>query len=53
MIVPDLGRPTVNRWLIAVSVMSSAAMEVLDTSVENVSLPHIAGRRSATVDERS
>ncbi|MGD0666069.1 MAG: DHA2 family efflux MFS transporter permease subunit [Bryobacteraceae bacterium] len=40
-----------NRWLIAVAVMSSAVMEVLDTSVVNVSLPHIAGNLSATVDE--
>jgi len=43
--------PHVNRWLIAVAVMSSAVMEVLDTSVVNVSLPHIAGSLSATVDE--
>jgi len=48
---PDPDRPQVNRWLIAISVMSSAAMEVLDTSVVNVSLPHIAGSLSATVDE--
>jgi DHA2 family multidrug resistance protein len=40
-----------NRWLVAVAVMSSAVMEVLDTSVVNVSLPHIAGSLSATVDE--
>jgi DHA2 family multidrug resistance protein len=44
-------RPPINRWLIAISVMSSAVMEVLDTSVVNVSLPHIAGSLSATVDE--
>jgi DHA2 family multidrug resistance protein len=44
-------RPPPNRWLIAISVMSSAAMEVLDTSVVNVSLPHIAGSLSATVNE--
>jgi DHA2 family multidrug resistance protein len=31
--------------------MLSAVMEVLDTSVVNVSLPHIAGNLSATVDE--
>jgi DHA2 family multidrug resistance protein len=40
-----------SRWLVAVAVMSSAVMEVLDTSVVNVSLPHIAGSLSATVDE--
>ncbi len=44
-------RPQANRWLIAIAVMSSAVMEVLDTSVVNVSLPHIAGSLSATVDE--
>ena len=43
--------PHANRWLIAIAVMSSAVMEVLDTSVVNVSLPHIAGSLSATVDE--
>jgi len=48
---PESGRPPVNRWLIAIAVMSSAIMEVLDTSVVNVSLPHIAGSMSASVDE--
>ncbi len=41
----------VNRWLITISVMLSTFMEVLDTTVVNVSLPHIAGSLSATVDE--
>ena len=45
------GPPPVGRWLIATAVMSSAVMEVLDTSVVNVSLPHIAGNLSATVEE--
>jgi len=39
------------RNLVAIAVLSSAAMEVLDTSVVNVSLPHIAGNLSATTDE--
>jgi DHA2 family multidrug resistance protein len=39
------------RWIIAVAVMSSAVMEVLDTSVVNVSLPHIAGSLSSSVEE--
>src|SRR5213076_2579646 len=43
--------PHVNPWIIAVSVMFSTFMEVLDTTVVNVSLPHIAGSLSATVDE--
>ena len=47
----EFSRPHTARWLIAVAVMSSAVMEVLDTSVVNVSLPHIAGSLSATVDE--
>ncbi len=41
----------VNPWVIAVVVMLATFMEVLDTSVANVSLPHIAGSLSATVDE--
>ncbi len=38
-------------WLIAFTVMLAVFMEVLDTSVANVSLPHIAGNLSAGVDE--
>ncbi|HEX3106189.1 MAG TPA: DHA2 family efflux MFS transporter permease subunit [Terriglobales bacterium] len=48
---PSQARPDINPWLIAVAVMSSTFMEVLDTTVVNVSLPHIAGNLSATVDE--
>src|SRR5437867_619948 len=47
---PDAA-PVVNPWIIAVAVMLSTFMEVLDTTVVNVSLPHIAGSLSATVDE--
>jgi DHA2 family multidrug resistance protein len=43
--------PSPNPWLIAIAVMSGTFMEVLDTTVVNVSLPHIAGNLSATVDE--
>jgi len=39
------------RSLVTIAVLSSAVMEVLDTSVVNVSLPHIAGSLSATTDE--
>jgi DHA2 family multidrug resistance protein len=49
--MPEQPNPDAGRWLIAIAVMSSAVMEVLDTSVVNVSLPHIAGSLSATVDE--
>ena len=41
----------INPWLVAVAVMSSTFMEVLDTTVVNVSLPHIAGDLSASTDE--
>src|ERR1700757_1320335 len=41
----------VNPWIVAVAVMFATFMEVLDTTVVNVSLPHIAGSLSASVDE--
>jgi len=41
----------VNPWIIAISVMFATFMEVLDTTVVNVSLPHIAGSLSASTDE--
>jgi MFS transporter, DHA2 family, multidrug resistance protein len=41
----------VNPWIIAISVMFATFMEVLDTTVVNVSLPHIAGTLSVTIDE--
>jgi MFS transporter, DHA2 family, multidrug resistance protein len=44
-------QPQINPWLIAIAVMSSTFMEVLDTTVVNVSLPHIAGNLSASTDE--
>ncbi|HEY4001170.1 MAG TPA: DHA2 family efflux MFS transporter permease subunit, partial [Candidatus Xenobia bacterium] len=44
-------RPSFNPWLVAASVMLATFMEVLDTSVANVALPHIAGNLSATTDE--
>lgn len=39
------------RWMIAIAVMASAVMELVDTSAVNVSLPYIAGNLSASVDE--
>jgi DHA2 family multidrug resistance protein len=44
-------RPAVNPWVVAVAVMFATFMEVLDTTVVNVSLPHIAGSLSASIDE--
>ncbi len=44
-------RPSVNPWMIAVSVMIATFMVVLDSSIANVALPHIAGSLSASTDE--
>ena len=42
---------TINPWVIAVTVTLATFMEVLDTSIANVALPHIAGNLSAGRDE--
>jgi len=44
-------RPSGNPWLIAVAVTMAAFMEVLDTTIVNVALPHIAGTLSASYDD--
>src|SRR5438094_2914132 len=49
--MPKQSQVGVNPWLVAIAVMSSTFMEVLDTTVVNVSLPHIAGSLSATPEE--
>src|SRR5574340_745432 len=49
--MPDGQERHINPWIIAIAVMAGTFMEVLDTTVVNVSLPHIAGNLSATVDE--
>src|SRR5262244_4503344 len=41
----------ISPWIIAATAMLATFMEVLDTSVANVALPHIAGNLSASVDE--
>jgi DHA2 family multidrug resistance protein len=48
---PQEWRPSVNPWMVAVSVMLSTFMVVLDSSVATVALPHIAGNLSASTDE--
>jgi DHA2 family multidrug resistance protein len=48
---PAASRPATNPWLIAVVVAMAAFMEVLDTSIANVALPHIAGNLGVTNDE--
>ena len=40
-----------NPWIIAMTVTLATFMEVLDTSIANVALPHIAGNLGATPDE--
>jgi DHA2 family multidrug resistance protein len=44
-------KPKANPWMIAGSVMLATFMVVLDSSVANVALPHIAGNLSASTDE--
>jgi DHA2 family multidrug resistance protein len=44
-------RPSSHKWLIAIAVMLGATLEVLDTSIVNVSLPHMQGSFSASRDE--
>ncbi|MDB5652719.1 MAG: drug resistance transporter, EmrB/QacA subfamily [Tardiphaga sp.] len=44
-------KPAFNPWLIAVVVTLAAFMEILDTTIVNVALPHIAGSLSASNDE--
>jgi DHA2 family multidrug resistance protein len=44
-------RPAINPWLVAVTVTLATFMELLDTSIANVALPHIAGGLSAGLDE--
>jgi MFS transporter, DHA2 family, multidrug resistance protein len=44
-------KPKANPWLIAFVVSLAAFMEVLDTSIANVALPHIAGNLGASSDE--
>jgi DHA2 family multidrug resistance protein len=44
-------RPRANPWAIAVVVALAAFMEVLDTSIANVALPHMAGSLGATTDQ--
>jgi DHA2 family multidrug resistance protein len=51
MAEPVAWRPAANPWLIAVTVSLAAFMEVLDTAIANVALPHIAGNLGASNDQ--
>src|SRR6516225_5311256 len=42
---------SINPWVIAITVTLATFMEVLDTSIANVALPHIAGNLSVSPDE--
>jgi MFS transporter, DHA2 family, multidrug resistance protein len=44
-------RPRINPWIVAMTVTLATFMEVLDSSIANVSLPHIAGGLGSTEDE--
>ena len=49
---PNAGwTPSHNRWAVAITVTLATFMEVLDTSIANVALPHIAGSLAASQDE--
>lgn len=47
----SLAAPMVNKWLVTLSVMIPTLIEILDTSVANVSLNHIQGSLSAGQEE--
>ena len=44
-------RPAVNPWIIAITVTLATFMELLDTAIANVALPHIAGGLAVSYDE--
>jgi len=50
LITPEGPEPS-HKWLIAIAVMVGTILEVLDTSIVNVALPHMQGSFSASVDE--
>lgn len=47
----DNASKTVNKWLITITVMLPAIMEIIDTSVANVALPHMQGSLNSGTDE--
>lgn len=44
-------KPSSNPWVVAIVVTMAAFMEILDTTIVNVALPHIAGSLSSSSDE--
>ena len=51
--VPEAPVPSAQKWAITLTVMVVAFMQILDTSVTNVVLPHLQGSLSAGLDEVS
>jgi DHA2 family multidrug resistance protein len=51
LLTPKQHGPTANQWLVAFTVSMATFMEVLDTSIANVSLRHIAGNLGAGESE--
>src|SRR5579863_6392744 len=49
--VPAAPAEVSHKWIIAISVILCTALEVLDSSIVNVALPHMQGSFSATIDE--
>src|SRR5271166_7020497 len=47
----QLSKPAINPWIVAVTVTLATFMEVLDSSIANVALPHIAGNLGASSEE--
>ena len=47
----SLSHRSVNPWIVTISVMMATFMELLDTTVVNVAIPHISGSLAASVDE--
>ena len=45
--------PYANRYLIAIAVTLAAVLELVDTSIVNVAIPHMMGNLGATLDEIS
>jgi len=48
---PQVVRPQINPWVVALTVTLATFMELLDTSIANVSLPYIAGGLGRSFDE--
>ena len=46
-----MSRQAINPYVIAISVMLATFMEVLDTTIVNVAIPHVSGNLGATYEE--